>query len=164
MINYSSVKSSPLSDSKEVGAEAICSLKLAKKPCGDCFKAGQFPGTESGRSQDADFRRANSLLTEISNLSWGRLKSWFERQDIADEPERFRSELPCIINNERRYLSFGSDDAKLCFTYICLDPQMRVEPLVLQQRLIFHLKWRPDQREADAQIESLVNEGALVFL
>ena len=41
---------------------------------------------------------------------------------------------------------------------------MRVEPLVLQQRLIFHLKWRPDQREADAQIESLVNEGVLVFL
>ncbi|MEC8050991.1 MAG: hypothetical protein VX210_09390 [Myxococcota bacterium] len=128
------------------------------------LQSGVIPGTEAGRNQDADFRRANSLLTEISNLSWGRLKSWFEKQDIADEPERFRSELPCIINNERRYLSFGSDDAKLCFTYVCLDPKMRVEPLVLQQRLIFHLKWRPDQREADAKIESLVNEGTLVFL
>ena len=51
------------------------------------LQSGVIPGTESGRSLDADFRRANSLLTEISNLSWGRLKSWFERQDIADEPE-----------------------------------------------------------------------------
>ena len=32
-----------------------------------------IPGTESGRNQDADFRRTNSLLTEISNLSWGDL-------------------------------------------------------------------------------------------
>ena len=53
------------------------------------LQSGAIPGTESGRNQDADFRRTNSLLTEISNLSWGRLKSWFERQDIADEPERF---------------------------------------------------------------------------
>ena len=41
---------------------------------------------------------------------------------------------------------------------------MRVEPLVLQQRLIFHLKWRPDQRDNDAHVESLVNDGSVVFL
>lgn len=126
--------------------------------------SGAVPGTEIGRSPDTDFRRANTLLTDLSNLSWGRLKIWFDRQDVEDEPERYKSELPCIINNARRYLNFGGDAAKLCFTYVCFDPQMRVEPLVLQQRLIFHLKWRPDQRDNDAHVESLVNDGSVVFL
>ncbi len=128
------------------------------------MQSGALPGATVGRSTDADFRRANSLLTEILNLSWGRLKGWFDNQDRPAEPERFRSELPCIINNGRRYMTFGSDAAKLCFTYVCLDPKMRVEPLVLQQRLIFHLKWRPEEREQDDQVDALINDGEVVFL
>ena len=61
-------------------------------------------------------------------------------------------------------MTFGSDEAKLCFTYVCLDPKMRVEPLVLQQRLIFHLKWRPEERRTDDGIDALINDGAVVFL
>lgn len=128
------------------------------------LKSGAVPRTSTGDSGDENFRRANSLLTEISNLTWGRVKSWFDKRNAGLESAGYRAELPCIINNGRRYLSFGSDEAKLCFTYICMDPQMRVEPLVLQQRLIFHLKWRPDQRESDARVASLVNDGSVVFL
>jgi hypothetical protein len=45
-----------------------------------------------------------------------------------------------------------------------MDPQMRVEPLVLQQRLIFHLRWKPEELGSDAQVDALVNDGSVVFL
>jgi len=128
------------------------------------LESGALPGARVGRGPDEDFRRANELLSDLANLSWGRLKTWLDRQDVASRPERFRSELPCIINNERRFLNFGSDAAKLCFTYVCMDPQMRVEPLVLQQRLIFHLRWKPEELGSDAQVDALVNDGSVVFL
>jgi len=126
--------------------------------------SGAIPGAEAGRSPDADFRRANVLLSELANLSWGRLKPWFDVKDFGETSDRFRSELPCIINNERRYMSFGSEAAKLCFTYICMDPKMRVEPLVLQQRLIFHLKWRPELLNDSVSAEALVRDGSVLFL
>ncbi|PLY59812.1 chemotaxis protein CheX [Herbaspirillum sp. BH-1] len=104
-----------------------------------------------------DFRHLNNALGDLTNLIWG----WFKNRFInQSQPIQQLSQVPIIINHQHRYISFGSDDAQLCFKYV-----LRRDdgvPLVLLQRFIFNLSWSPeDFRENQTSVEELFESGEL---
>lgn len=109
----------------------------------------------------ADFRELNNTLGEVTNLIWGWFKNRFISQSAPARQIQQLSQVPIIINHQRRYISFGSDDAQLCFQYV-LKGKDGGQPVVLQQRFIFNLSWSPDDfQENQASVEDLFESGEL---
>lgn len=109
-----------------------------------------------------DFRNLNGLLGEITNLIWGGIKNRYlssVREDV------YLSQVPIIINNLHRYISFGSDNPQLCFKYTISDSNdASFRPLVIQQKFVFNLSWSPeDFAENVASVDELVSSGELEF-
>ncbi len=109
-----------------------------------------------------DFRHLNGLLGEITNLIWGAIKNRYlssVREDI------YLSQVPIIINNLHRYISFGSENPQLCFKYTISDgADASFRPLVIQQKFVFNLSWSPeDFAENVASVDELVSSGELEF-
>lgn len=105
-----------------------------------------------------DFRNLNNVLGEITNLIWGAFKNRF----IAVEKSTTQiSQVPIVINHLNRYISFGSEDAQLCFKY-SIRSRVDDSSLDIHQRFIFNLNWSPeDFAENQASVESLVDSGEL---
>lgn len=107
------------------------------------------------------FRDLNSVLGEATNLVWGSFKNRYVgyRDDMSGLTQ---TQVPIIINHQRRYISFGSDDPQLCLKYnlVPLDaPQ--TEPVSVFQRFVFNLSWSPDQFSENPSVEALVDSGEL---
>lgn len=100
------------------------------------------------RHGGADFRTANSLLGELTNLIWGAFKTRF----LADE-ERSGSpiQVPLIVNHRHRFISFGTENPQLCFLYTLTDPSSG-RAFKLYQRFVFNLNWSPEQFREIAQV------------
>ncbi|MEI8156659.1 MAG: chemotaxis protein CheX [Burkholderiales bacterium] len=109
-----------------------------------------------------DFRSLNGLLGEITNLIWGAIKNRY----LSNVREgAYLSQVPIIINNLHRYISFGSDNPQLCFKYTISDPNdPSFRPLVIQQKFVFNLDWSPeDFSENLPSVDELVSSGELEF-
>ncbi|WP_343724382.1 chemotaxis protein CheX [Herbaspirillum huttiense] len=108
--------------------------------------------------ESGDFRHLNNALGELTNLIWG----WFKNRFInQSQPIHQLSQVPIIINHQHRYISFGSEDAQLCFKYL-LRRNDGAAPLVLLQRFIFNLSWSPeDFTENQTSVEELFESGEL---
>ncbi len=124
-----------------------------------CVKAGR---TFVNPEEAYDFRNLNGLLGEITNLIWGAIKNRYlssVREGI------YLSQVPIIINNLHRYISFGSDNPQLCFKYTVSDANdPAVRPLVLQQKFVFNLNWSPEEfSENLTSVDELVSSGELEF-
>ncbi len=109
-----------------------------------------------------DFRNLNGLLGEITNLIWGAIKN---RYLSSVREGVYMSQVPIIINNLHRYISFGSDNPQLCFKYTVSDPNdPGFRPLVLQQKFVFNLNWSPEEfSENLTSVDELVSSGELEF-
>lgn len=107
--------------------------------------------------ESGDFRNLNNALGELTNLIWG----WFKNRFInQSQPIQQLSQVPIIINHQHRYISFGSEDAQLCFKYLLRKGDD--VPLVLLQRFIFNLSWSPeDFSENQISVEDLFESGEL---
>jgi hypothetical protein len=107
------------------------------------------------------FRDLNSVLGEATNLVWGSFKNrYVGYSDDMGGP--MQTQVPIIINHQRRYISFGSDDPQLCLKYNLLpldDPQ--AAPVSVFQRFVFNLSWDPDQFSENPSVEALVDSGEL---
>nr|WP_315490145.1 chemotaxis protein CheX [uncultured Rhodoferax sp.] len=113
--------------------------------------------------QDAfDFRHLNGLLGEITNLIWGAIKNRYLSNVREDT---YLSQVPIIINNLHRYISFGSENPQLCFKYTISDANdASFRPLVIQQKFVFNLSWSPeDFAENVASVDDFVSSGELEF-
>lgn len=114
-------------------------------------------------AQDAfDFRHLNGLLGEITNLIWGAVKNRYLSNVREDT---YLSQVPIIVNNLHRYISFGSENPQLCFKYTISDPNdAAFRPLVIQQKFVFNLSWSPeDFAENVASVDDFVSSGELEF-
>jgi hypothetical protein len=126
----------------------------------------------SGESSN-DFRNLNNVLGEITNLIWGAFKN---RYIAYAHSNAHMSQVPIVINHLHRYISFGSEDAQLCFKYTLTDESVKDgngngndgkdgnKPLSLTiyQRFIFNLNWSPnDFKENQASVEALFDSGEL---
>jgi len=138
-------------------------LQIAEDQISRMIERGAVPGIES-KSPDMNFRIVNGLLSELTNSVWGRLKSCFLPGGSFRE-KRFSAEIPSVINHGRNYISFGTDDPKLCFKYTLRPENGEDDPAVVYQKFAFHLRWEPESMEAVGdQVNTMVEEGGLVFL
>jgi hypothetical protein len=107
-----------------------------------------------------DFRNLNSLLAEITNLIWGSFKN---RYITESKSTHSVSQVPIVINNTHRYISFGSENPQLCFKYTLTDaanPDLR--HLTIYQRFIFNLNWSPeDFVENQLAVNDLIESGEI---
>ncbi|POZ61892.1 chemotaxis protein CheX [Chromobacterium alticapitis] len=107
-----------------------------------------------------DFRQLNAALGEATNLIWGAFKNRYAGGG-AQNPALL-TQVPIIVNHQRRYISFGSEDPQLCIKY-----QLRERDaadgrhVTLMQRFVFNLCWSPGDFQETPSIESLVESGEL---
>jgi hypothetical protein len=115
-------------------------------------------------SEEESFRRLNNTLAETTNLIWG----WFKNRFISQEGMQSGLagnlvQVPIVVNHGRRYISFGSEDAQLCFKYVLrARGDSDRDAVTLVQRFIFNLNWSPeDFMENQASVEELFQTGEL---
>ncbi len=109
-----------------------------------------------------EFRHLNGLLGEITNLIWGAVKNRYLSSVSSDA---YLSQVPIIINNLHRFISFGSENPQLCFKYTISDPNNpSLRSLVIHQKFVFSLSWTPEAfAENVASVDELVSSGELEF-
>ncbi len=111
-----------------------------------------------------DFRSVNAIMSDLTNMIWGRFKACFV-DNQKEAKARYLAEVPIVVNHSRGYVTFGFDDPKLCFHYRLHDPSGVIEPVSIFQRFVFHLQWSPEDFIVHPDpMENLVKSGDLVFL
>ncbi|MBV8645764.1 chemotaxis protein CheX [Paludibacterium sp.] len=117
------------------------------------------PARPAGQPLAAD--ELDGLLGEATNLIWGSFKNRYAGGANA-VAGAFHAQVPIIVNQRRRAVSFGSDDPQLCLRYQ-LRPRGQADaaPLWLVQRFVFNLCWAPDEFTENPTVESLVEAGEL---
>ena len=119
----------------------------------------QLNDDASGR--ELTFRDLNSVLGEATNLIWGSFKNRYVG-DGDNMSGLAQTQVPIIINHQRRYISFGSEDPQLCLKYnLKASGTPNAEPVPIYQRFVFNLSWSPDQFSENPSVESLVDSGEL---
>jgi len=107
-----------------------------------------------------NFRDVNSLLNEITNLVWGGIKSRFFTDSEAEGANR--TQVPTLVNHKEKYISFGTTEPQLCFRYTISDTTSNSPSIVVYQKIIFNLDWRPEAfKESDQAVDDLMDSGEL---
>jgi len=102
----------------------------------------------------------NTILSEATNLVWGKVKSCYFSN--VDTMVANRVHVPIITNHEQKHICFGSIEPQLCFKYVLKDPEHQFANVTIYQRLIFNLVWAPEKfAENDKIMEHLVEGGDL---
>jgi hypothetical protein len=106
------------------------------------------------------FRELNSLLGEATNMIWGGFKNRYVGSE--SRPVDSLIQVPIIVNNEHRFISFGSEDPQLCMKYLIRDrDQPDLAPVSIYQRFIFNLSWSPEEMTECPPVESAFESGEL---
>lgn len=110
-----------------------------------------------------DFRDVMGMLSEITNLAWGGLRTRLLALHPPALDDGMRISVPITVNQYKEYISFGTDRSQLCFKYSLRDIQGRLAPVTLYQKFIFNIRWSPeDYLQADEnKVEDLVESGCL---
>lgn len=110
-----------------------------------------------------DFRDVMGMLSEITNLAWGGLRTRLLALHPATVDDRTRISVPITVNQYKEFISFGTDRSQLCFKYTLTDRQNKLPPATLYQKFIFNIRWSPEAYlEADENnTEDLVESGCL---
>lgn len=129
-------------------------LQVEQEPVLEWLNARRYDGLTK-----ASFREVNSLLGEVTNLIWGGFKNRY----IGDAPSYKGStiQVPIIVNQPNRYISFGTENPQLCFKYTLIDEQAG-ESITLHQRFVFNLSWSPeDFKEIIPEASQVQDSGEL---
>jgi CheY-specific phosphatase CheX len=108
-----------------------------------------------------DFRQINDVLSEITNMVWGKIKSRFISGQ--DQASQFYTQVPIIVNHQNKYITFGTNAPQLCFRYrLSLPGDSR--DVTLYQKFIFNLNWDPEKfSENQPTVDDLLESGELEF-
>jgi hypothetical protein len=120
---------------------------------------GLLAGSSPSIDRDTDFRAVNSLLGEVTNLIWGSFKTRY----IGDASTSAVGtiQVPLVVNQQHRYISFGTDNPQLCFRHK-LTEGASDRCFTIVQRFVFNLNWSPeDFREIAPESTGLLASGEL---
>lgn len=113
------------------------------------------------QGEDMNFREMNSVLGEATNLVWGAFKNRYVGQENPVN-SLLQTQVPIIINHQRRFISFGSEDPQLCIKYTLRERDTgNALSVPIYQRFIFNLNWSPEAFCEIPSVESLVDSGEL---
>lgn len=109
-----------------------------------------------------DSRDSNAILNEVTNLIWGSIRSrYFTNEANTDG---LRTQVPIIVNHQRKHISFGSTEPQLCFKFTLHDAKARFPDINIYQRLIFNLNWSPEKfEESEKAVDEFLDNGELEF-
>lgn len=108
-----------------------------------------------------NFRDVNSLLNEITNLIWGGIRARLLYTSEAQLPQ-VKTQVPTLINHVKKFISFGTTEPQLCFRHTVVDKNNICPNIILYQKLVFNLDWRPeDFQEPDQAVDDLMGSGEL---
>lgn len=117
---------------------------------------------EINADKEYDFREVNDVLSEITNMIWGGIKSRFISND--DQEAKYAAQVPIIVNHENKYISFGSDIPQLCFKFQLKNRDLPDKDIVMYCKFVFSLNWDPDKfTEHLPSVEDFVDSGELEF-
>lgn len=122
---------------------------------------------EAGRTaiepHDVDFRDVMGIMSEISNMAWGGLRTRLLALHPPGYEEKASVSVPITVNQYKEYISFGTDRSQLCFEYTLYDLKHELEPVKLYQKFIFNIRWTPEeyQQADESTVEELVESGEL---
>lgn len=110
-----------------------------------------------------DFRDVMGMLSEITNLAWGGLRTRLLALHPKTPEEGSRISVPITVNQYKEFISFGTDRSQLCFKYTLRDTHNRLPTATLYQKFIFNIHWSPEAYlQADENnVEDLVESGCL---
>jgi len=95
-----------------------------------------------------DFDHVHQLVSELVNMMWGKIRHamYNEKDEYA---EKNPAQVPIIINYLRNYVSFGNANPQLCFRYLMYTEAEITEPMVIDFKAIFNVRWAPDSSMDD---------------
>ena len=112
-------------------------------------------------NDDPGLREVNSLLNELTNLIWGGIRARLF-QSSCDQEVTVKTQVPILINHMEKCISFGTSEPQLCFRYTINDKRTGCPSIIIYQKLIFNLDWRPEAfKESDQTVSDLVDSGEL---
>lgn len=109
------------------------------------------------RMHNDDFRSVNDVLSELTNMIWGGVKTRFISED--DRKNIPPTQIPIIVNHANHYITFGTSTPQLCFQYTLKCPNDDTQDLTIYHKFIFNINWAPEhfkgeQNNLDAQLDS----------
>jgi hypothetical protein len=114
---------------------------------------------QGGDAVATDFRSANGLLSETTNLIWGAFKNRFIGSATISAVHNVQ--VPLIVNLEHKHISFGSSNPQLCFRFTLAERGSARTATVLQ-RFVFNINWSPeDFRELSLAEAGSADSGEL---
>lgn len=111
-------------------------------------------------SDEMNFRELNNVLGEATNMVWGSFKNRYIGHEEHTSTS-LQTQVPIIINHQRRFISFGSEDPQLCLKYTLRYRGGNGHPVPIYQRFVFNLNWSPNEFKENPTVESLVDAGEL---
>ncbi|UUY10034.1 response regulator [Pseudomonas sp. J452] len=134
-------------------------VQSEEQPMIELIKAGRT--AIDGRA--VDFRDVMGMLSEITNLAWGGLRTRLLALHPPTVDDSTRISVPITVNQYKEYISFGTDRSQLCFKYTLRDVHGQLAPVTLFQKFIFNIRWSPEEYlQADEnKVEDLVESGCL---
>ena len=115
--------------------------------------------------KDPTFREVNELLYELTNLSWGKIKSRFLTGEVVELDQTSQTQVPIIVNHMNKYISFGLEEPHLCFRYDVRKGGINGLDFPVYQKLIFNLKWSPEKADLSSKlINDVVDSGEIELL
>lgn len=116
-------------------------------------------GLDTANDKKTNFRAANNLIGEVTNLIWGAFKNRFIGDAAADSGNT--TQVPIVVNQKRGHISFGADNPELCFRYV-LKRGETAPPIVIYQRFAFNLQWSPENfKEVEQEVAQMIDSGEL---
>ena len=108
-----------------------------------------------------NLRDVNEVLSEITNLIWGGIKSRFFT--LENSEDKILTQVPIMVNHSQHCMSFGSSQPQLCIRYSITSGNLDLyEDIVLYQKFIFNLSWSPEMfNEVEQSVDELVESGEL---
>jgi CheY-specific phosphatase CheX len=109
-----------------------------------------------------DFRAINDVLSEITNLAWGKIKNRF----ISDRDQGYcyATQVPIIVNHKNKYITFGNGASQLCFKYTLREKTDAEKVITLYQKFVFNLSWAPEKfSENQPTVDDFLASGELEF-
>lgn len=109
-----------------------------------------------------NFRVINDVLSEVTNMVWGKIRNRFVAGDNGLAP--LATQVPIIVNHHNKYITFGTDTPQLCFKYTLKQKPQGQKTVTLYQKFVFNLNWAPEKfSENEPTVDDFIQSGELEF-
>lgn len=113
-------------------------------------------------AEDISNKSVNSFLSEMTNTIWGEFRIRFIPEEEMQVDTFSKTEIPIIVNYKEDYTSFGAGMNQLCIQYQLKDTAGAIAPVIVHQKFIFNLAWKPEKFVEPPEVfDELLEQGSI---